>query len=132
MLAAPMARLQNKKQAAVTTGSAETAGIPCAMVLRLMARSPRRPGFLAPVVGSVRHASQLGLSVGRPGPHAFAVRNGHLRPRWPQRPSLPASRIVTIALRPSASRRDGETKSEISGKQKLNIFRDRTGQSSQH
>jgi hypothetical protein len=28
-----MARLQNKKQAAVTTGSAKTPGIPCAMVL---------------------------------------------------------------------------------------------------
>jgi hypothetical protein len=28
-----MARLQNKKQAAVTTGSAGSSGIPCAMVL---------------------------------------------------------------------------------------------------
>jgi hypothetical protein len=28
-----MARLQQKKQAAVTTGSARTTGIPCAMVL---------------------------------------------------------------------------------------------------
>ncbi len=33
MLAAPMARLQQKTQAAVTTGKAETTGIPCAMVL---------------------------------------------------------------------------------------------------
>jgi hypothetical protein len=32
MQAAPMARLQQKKQAAVTTGSAGTTGIPCAMV----------------------------------------------------------------------------------------------------
>jgi hypothetical protein len=32
MLAAPMARLQQKKQAAVTTGSAKTTGIPRAVV----------------------------------------------------------------------------------------------------
>jgi hypothetical protein len=33
MLTAPMARLQQGKQAAATTGSAGTTGIPCAMVL---------------------------------------------------------------------------------------------------
>jgi hypothetical protein len=32
-MASPMARLQQKKQAAVTTGSAKSTGIPCAMVL---------------------------------------------------------------------------------------------------
>jgi hypothetical protein len=32
MLAAPMARLQQKKQAAVTTGTSRTTGLPCAMV----------------------------------------------------------------------------------------------------
>jgi len=32
-MASPMARLQQKKQAAVTTGSARSTGIPCAMVL---------------------------------------------------------------------------------------------------
>jgi hypothetical protein len=40
MLAAPMARLQTKKQAAVTTGKAGTIGIPCAMVLTAASRSP--------------------------------------------------------------------------------------------
>src|SRR6185312_5593164 len=35
MQAAPMARLQQGKQAAVTTGKAGTTGIPCAMGLRL-------------------------------------------------------------------------------------------------
>jgi len=35
MLAAPMARLQQKTQAAVTTGTAGTTGIPCAMVYGL-------------------------------------------------------------------------------------------------
>src|SRR5690242_19247037 len=40
-----MARLQQGKQAAVTTGKAGAAGIPCAMVLRLIARSPRSAGL---------------------------------------------------------------------------------------
>jgi hypothetical protein len=35
MLAAPMARLQQKKQAAVTTGTPKHAGLPCAMVYGL-------------------------------------------------------------------------------------------------
>jgi hypothetical protein len=45
----PMARQQTKKLAAVTTGSAESSGIPCAMVLTLIARSPWEPGFLTPI-----------------------------------------------------------------------------------
>ena len=44
-----MARLQNKKQAAVTTGSAKSPGIPCATVLTLISYSPWEPGFLAPI-----------------------------------------------------------------------------------
>jgi hypothetical protein len=40
MLAAPMARLQQETQAAVTTGSAGTTGIPCAMVYGLYEFSP--------------------------------------------------------------------------------------------
>src|SRR6185312_1057714 len=49
MQAAPMARLQQKTQAAVTTGPAEATGIPCAMALQLIARSPRGTGLIAPV-----------------------------------------------------------------------------------
>jgi hypothetical protein len=51
--ASPMARLQKSKQAAVTTGSAESSGIPCAMVLTLIARSPWEPGFLAPIAREI-------------------------------------------------------------------------------
>jgi hypothetical protein len=40
MLAAPMARLQQGKQAAVTTGKAGTTGIPRAMALRLIRDLP--------------------------------------------------------------------------------------------
>jgi hypothetical protein len=49
MLAAPMARLQQKKQAAVTTGQAGTTGIPCAMVLTAASRFPGVPGLLATI-----------------------------------------------------------------------------------
>jgi hypothetical protein len=62
-----------------------------------MARSPRGPGFLAPVIAQASPA-QLDLSVGRPGPHAFAVRGTsvvaqELRPRDDPRPSHPASNV---------------------------------------
>jgi len=40
MLAAPMARLQIGKQAAVTTGTPKHSGIPCTMVYGLYALSP--------------------------------------------------------------------------------------------
>jgi hypothetical protein len=45
MLAAPMARLQQEKQAAVTTGKAGTTGIPCAVVLTAASRSPWSAGL---------------------------------------------------------------------------------------
>jgi hypothetical protein len=44
-----MARLQQKKQAAVTTGQAGSTGIPCAMVLRLIRDLPGVPGLIATV-----------------------------------------------------------------------------------
>jgi len=47
MQAAPMARLQQGKQAAVTTGKAGTTGIPCAMGLRLTPWSPRCAGLFS-------------------------------------------------------------------------------------
>jgi hypothetical protein len=78
MQAAPMARLQQKKQAAVTTGKAGTTGIPCAMVLRLIARSPRTPartpGFdcLRRLAGS--SPLRLDPSIGDQDHTAFAVR----------------------------------------------------------
>jgi hypothetical protein len=48
MLAAPMARLQQETQAAVTTGSAGTTGIPCAMVYGLYVISSVRRAFWPP------------------------------------------------------------------------------------
>jgi hypothetical protein len=44
-----MARLQQKKQAAVTTGSAGSTDIPCAMVLTgYVVLAPVRPAFVSP------------------------------------------------------------------------------------
>ena len=72
MLAAPMARLQKKMQAAGTTGKAGATGIPCTMVYGLYRALPGEPGCLATIVREIVRG--LDLSVGRPGPHGFAVR----------------------------------------------------------
>ena len=89
-----------KARKQVTTGTPKRSGIPCAMVLRLIARSPRGTGLDSP--RDLRIARKLDPSVGRPGPHAFAVRAGALRQVAPTRPSHPGPRVVTIAIRPSS------------------------------
>jgi hypothetical protein len=62
--------------------------------LRLIARSPRGPGFFAPVMA--RHVTaQLDLSVGRPGPHAFAVRADADRRRHQPVHRIPHATSVT-------------------------------------
>ena len=71
VLAATHGPPAKSKQAAVTTGPAESSGIPCTMVLTLIARSPWEPGFVAPIAREII-TRELGLSVGRPGPHALA------------------------------------------------------------
>ena len=101
-----MARLQQEKQAAVTTGSAGSTGIPCAMVLRLIRALPGDRAFLPPSSRGPSSA-QLSLSVGRPGPHAFAVRIGCVRLTQPKRPSHPRPTCRDDRpKRPSSSRRD--------------------------
>jgi hypothetical protein len=116
----PVRRSHPRSRAKNTRGShhryAERAGLPCAMVLRLIARSPRGAGLDSPRrparrVGpkaEIASIARLDPSVGGPGPHAFAVRirAARLAPRI--RPSHPASTFVTIAKRPSQRRRDGE------------------------
>jgi hypothetical protein len=64
-----------KKQAAVTTGSAETSGIPRAMVLRLIRDLPGAPGLLATITCATReHQRKFDTSVGVSEQHDFAVR----------------------------------------------------------
>jgi hypothetical protein len=68
--------------------------------LRLIACSPRCPGFDSHRRPAKR-LTELDPSVGRSGPHAFAVRVGVARLATPTRPSHPAPTFVTIAIRPS-------------------------------
>jgi len=101
----PQPRVKQKTREFVTTGQPTHAGIPCAMVLRLIAGSPRRPGF-----DCLRRLRVLTLrldpSIGGSGPHAFAVREGCFRPRvaalkHPHVHRIPLPTSVTIAIRPS-------------------------------
>jgi len=67
-----------RKHGEGTTGSAETPGLPCAMALRLIRALPRNRALL--LLSPRDHLAQLGLSVGRPGPHDFDVRISAVRP----------------------------------------------------
>jgi hypothetical protein len=64
-----------KARKQVTTGTPKTSGIPRAMVFGLWRALLGVPGLIAPVT-LPNVLAKLDLSVGRPGPHAFA------RPRW--------------------------------------------------
>jgi len=98
-MASPMARLQQKTQAAVTTGLAGSTGIPCTMVLRLIRGLPGVPGFLA-TVASREASAKLDTSVGVSGPHDFAVRIAAARLATPARPSHPAPNVRGDARTP--------------------------------
>ena len=95
--ASPMARLQQKKQAAVTTGSARSSGTPCAMVFTVCFALSPGTGLSCPR-RFVDHPAKLSASVGAPGPHDFTVRLGVVRRRdtraaTPLRPSHPAANV---------------------------------------
>ncbi|WP_315806191.1 MULTISPECIES: hypothetical protein, partial [unclassified Bradyrhizobium] len=80
--ASPMARLQQRKQAAVTTGSAGSSGIPCATVLTAASRSPRCAGLFGhrrPREAKPRR--ELDTSVGVSGPRDLTVRIDAVRRR---------------------------------------------------
>ena len=74
-------------------------GLPCAMVLQLITRSP--------VTGLSCHRRRrnrfrrLDASVGASGPHAFAVRLRRARPSRRRRPPHPAASVRDVAQRPS-------------------------------
>jgi hypothetical protein len=95
-----------KKQAALTTGSAGSTGIPCAMVLRLISRSPQGPGSFAPVISEKLASQELSVSVGTPGPRDFTVRKQtHSSGELP-RPSHAASYVRDDRYTPLWWRRD--------------------------
>jgi len=107
-MTSPMARLQQEKQAAVTTGSAGSTGIPCAMVLTVSFALSPGTGLSCPRhLRDAKHHRKLSLSVGRPGPHDFAVRISHVRPTCHPRPPHPRPTCRDDRpKRPSSSRRD--------------------------
>jgi hypothetical protein len=73
-----MARLQQKMQAAGTTGSAETPGLPCAMVFTLIRSLPGAPGLLATIIRATRkRRHKLDTSVGVSGPYDFTSARCH-------------------------------------------------------
>ena len=79
MPAAPAASLAVKKAHECShCGHAGSPAFPAAMVLRFPSCSPRRPGLLSPSQVTMRkHCHRVDLSVGRSGPHDFAVREKH-------------------------------------------------------
>jgi hypothetical protein len=81
-------------------GYAEHAGIPCAMVYGLCRALPGVRALIATVARKVI-ACELDLSVGRSGPHGFAVRVGALRRAYQHVHRIPLPTSVTIAKRPS-------------------------------
>jgi hypothetical protein len=89
-----------KHTSIVTTGSPETSGLPCAMVLTAYFA-------LSPVTGLFCHRRlrntfrELDASVGASGPHDFAVRVGVARQRHLRVHRIPLPTFVTIAKRPS-------------------------------
>jgi hypothetical protein len=110
-LAAPVARLQKKTQAAVTTGLAETPGLPCAMALRRPPRSPRGPAVLPPSPAT-RHR-ELGISTGMPEPHGLAVRTSSFVGALERTLRAHTATAPRLAFRddrdtPLSSRRDAE------------------------
>ena len=121
VLAAPMARLQQKTQAAVPQVQPRQPGIPRAMVLTAAPCSPWCTGLVSHHHFAKRPA-KLDTSVGVSGPHGLAVRAGVLRLCAPTRPSHPAPRFVTIAIRPPVRRGTAPRQSYIYEKRKKNIF----------
>ncbi|MGJ4999286.1 hypothetical protein ACQR0Z_33010 [Bradyrhizobium sp. HKCCYLS3077] len=102
-----MARLQQKKQAAVTTGSAEiTRHSPRDGFHAYVAISPVS-GLVATVASRIIMTRRLSASVGAPGPRVFTsaslpfVGEHHTRCSKLTATASPAPRLVTIAKRPS-------------------------------
>jgi hypothetical protein len=93
-----------KKQAAVTTGSAGSSGIPCTTVLTVFFALSLGTGLSCPIIGET--SRQLDTSVGVSGPRDFSVRVRISRPRkicalTCRVHRIPPSTFVTIAKRPS-------------------------------
>jgi hypothetical protein len=90
-----------KARKQVTTGSPKQSGIPCAMVLRLIPRSPRRSGFLSPSPRNAKHCRELTPASRRQDHMASPSARGAFVFRAARVHRIPRSTFVTIAKRPS-------------------------------
>jgi hypothetical protein len=109
-----------------TAEAPETSSIPHAMVLRLISRSPRGPGFLAPVIPEKLASQELNASVGASGPHDFAVRIQRVRLTRYQRPPHPAPNVRDDRDTPLLWRRDNGKRPQFPIFRKRNISAWRT------
>ncbi len=85
-------------------------GLPCAVVYGLWRALPGEPCRLPPSSPRCsRIVANLAPAFGAPGPHAFArPPRAPLVSQHPRVHRSPASRLVTIAMRPSCWRRDAD------------------------
>ena len=89
----PMARLQQRTQAAVTTGTSRSSGLPCAMVLTLIRDllgdraflPPSRPGSSPARLASASRCQDHTLS--QSGPIASSTHRKRARPARPSHPT---------------------------------------------
>jgi len=106
----PTASRANERstRAVVTTDESRITGIPCAMVLRFPSRSPRRPGFVASVVGAMQSilAYLTPALVCQDHTTSPSARN-ITRQSMCRVHRIPRPTLVTIAKRPSYRARDG-------------------------
>ena len=126
-LAAPMARLRKKCRRQVPQVQPKTPGIPRAMVLRLYVISSVHRACWPPSLRDALASSQVGISVGRPGPRDLTVRISVVRRRRNPRcngDTPIASRLNVRDDReaPLLSRRDGRQETIVSGKKKQESF----------
>ena len=108
-----------KHTSIVTTVTPVSPGIPCAMVYGLFRALPGDRAFLPPSPAKVAFR-ELDASVGASGPHGFAVRVRHVRPRAVSVHRIPP-RVDDVAQRPSMGR-DGEGYRFDLGQRRRGIF----------
>ena len=106
--------------------SARSSGLPCATVLTVSFVLSSGTGLSCPRRSRASQAHELGLSVGRPGPHDFAVRAGIARLATPARPSHPALHVRDDAYAPLHEHGTATHNHMFSEKTKQNIFAPRS------
>ncbi len=125
----PQPRLQWKKQTSVvTTGKTERSALPAQWFLRLLRALPGVSGLLASVACGII-TRKLDPSVEGTGPHGLTVRTRTARLAAQARPSHPASRLVTMAERPSCRGGTARVRPNVPYFVKVIIFIGRAGHS---